>query len=377
MSESRRPPRLGIDYWPATTHAPGVGRYVRELVRALVRLETPPHLRLFDVGPGPRTLPEAALGLETDARIRRLRLSLPRRVLTACSWALDARRMLGGVELFHRVFPAQPPVRGGSQVLALSEVPRHRSAAEESLLTCLEDSRGAGGASRIGDVIVMSRHARDLAREQLGLEADRIHLVPVGCDHWVRDVPPLAQPPGPPTLLVLGATDRRRRHAAILAAFNLLRARDMEARLVFSGRRGDAAGEVAAAISSSPWRHEITWHDAPREADMPGRVAEAAVLIHLSDDEHTPVTPLEACAAGVAVVASALPAFGEALGNEAALLPCEAPPEAIAEALTGALASAQDPAARARRIQLASAYTWEQCARATQTVWKRILARGS
>ena len=28
--------RIGLDYWPATTHAPGIGRYARELVRALV-----------------------------------------------------------------------------------------------------------------------------------------------------------------------------------------------------------------------------------------------------------------------------------------------------------------------------------------------------
>ena len=31
--------RVGLDYLPATTHWPGVGRYVREFVRALVRLE--------------------------------------------------------------------------------------------------------------------------------------------------------------------------------------------------------------------------------------------------------------------------------------------------------------------------------------------------
>lgn len=372
-----RPPRIGVDYWPATTHAPGIGRYVRELVRALAHLETPPHLRLFDVGPGPRTLPAAALGLPADGPLRRLRLPLSRRAVRALAWAADAARMLGGVELFHRVFPSEPAVRGVPQVLALPEVPRPRSAAAEHLAARLRSPHA------IGDVIVMSQHARDLVLEQFDLPAARVHRVPVGCDHWIRDAPPLdragpgAEGAQPPTLLVLGATDRRRRHASILAAFGVLRARGVEAQLVFSGRRGNAAGEVTAALSASPWRADVTWHDAPREEDMPRRVAAASVLVHLNDDEHTPVTPLEACAAGAAVVASTLPAFGEALGDEATLLPATVDTDALADALAAALESAEDPQARARRMALASSFTWDQCARETQTTWKRILTRDS
>ena len=372
MPEPRpgREPRIGIDYWPATTHAPGVGRYVRELVRALVQLETPPKLRLFDVGPGPRTLGEEALGLPADGRCRRVTAAVPRRAVAALAWAADARRLLGGCDLFHRVFPDQPVVKRGPQVLALSEVPRARGAAEERLLPQL---RSGGGP--IDDVIVMSAHARELARERLDLPPDRVHFVPVGCDHWVRDVAPLEHAPERASLLVLGATDGRRRHALIVTAFGRLRARGLDCTLVFSGRRGEAAGEVAATISSSPFRDDITWHDDPREADLPALMARASVLVHLSDDEHTPVTPLEACASGTAVVASSLPAFAEALGDVAELVPADTDADQLCEALERGLESAWAPGPRGRRLELARAYTWEGCARATQTVWKRILAR--
>ena len=56
-------PRVGLDLWPATTHAPGAGRYARELVRALARLTAPPRLSLLDVGPGAR-IQASGLGLD-------------------------------------------------------------------------------------------------------------------------------------------------------------------------------------------------------------------------------------------------------------------------------------------------------------------------
>jgi len=346
-----------------------VGRYARELVRALVRLETPPALRLFDVGPGPRTLPAAALGLPEAGDVRRLRLPLPRRLLAAAPWLFDAPRLLGGCDLFHRVFCDHPPVRGVPQVLALAGVPRPRSAAGELLRA------RTAGRHAIGDVVVTSRHARDLLREDFDLASDRVHQVRVGCDHWNRERVARPPAPGPPVLLALGATDGRRRHAALVSAFGRLRARGIEARLEFCGRRGNAAGEVAAAISGSPWREEIVWDQAPREAEMPERMARTAVLVHLSDDEHTPVTPLEAFAAGAAVVASALPAFGEALGDEATLVPAGTDPDGLADALAAALEDARDPGGRGRRRALAGEFTWDACARETQSVWRRVLAR--
>ena len=50
-----RQPRVGIDYLQAVSHAPGVGRYAREMVRALVRQANCPDLRLFEWGRGGRS----------------------------------------------------------------------------------------------------------------------------------------------------------------------------------------------------------------------------------------------------------------------------------------------------------------------------------
>lgn len=79
-------PSIALDYTAAAGHAPGVGRYTRELVRALVREPGPPlsRLRLVEVGRAPRPMAGAPLGLEgpevlqpTEHRM----LRLPRRLL--------------------------------------------------------------------------------------------------------------------------------------------------------------------------------------------------------------------------------------------------------------------------------------------------------
>ena len=74
--------RIGIDYLPALVHPPGVGRYVRELVRALVQLEDRPDLGLFEVGAGERIVDPRSLGLTIgDPRTQRVESHVPRRLL--------------------------------------------------------------------------------------------------------------------------------------------------------------------------------------------------------------------------------------------------------------------------------------------------------
>ena len=123
--------KVGIDYWPATTHAPGVGRYVRELVRALASQRDCPELALFDVGPGDRTLPEASLGLPREAPpvVRRRQRRWSRRLFGP--WAAD--RFLGGVDLFHRAFPDRPRTARALEVLPVAEIPATATLEQQSM----------------------------------------------------------------------------------------------------------------------------------------------------------------------------------------------------------------------------------------------------
>jgi glycosyltransferase involved in cell wall biosynthesis len=366
------PQRVAVDYWPAVTHGPGVGRHVRELVRAMVRLPDAPELCLFEVGPGARSIAESALGLEgAKVRIERRRARLPRGVLRLAHRVagIGAERVCGEVALFHRAFFDRPPLGHVPQLLPISELPAAGSVRDAALARALES---------IGDVLAMSTHAeRELAR-RYAIAPERIHRADVGCEHFARHLAAPVARDDPPVVVALGAVREGRGHRALLAAFEKLRERGFRARLRIVGRRGDTAAELAERIARSSAARDVEWIDAPSEAELPRLVASASVLVHLAREELTPVTPLEACSLGLAVIASRLPAFEEALGGE--LEPVDGDPEAVdpellAEAVATAIQSSRDSARTARRIAVAREFTWERHARGTLAAWRRILDR--
>ena len=171
------PVRIGIDYLPAVTHWPGVGRGVRELVRALVRLENAPSLDLLEWGGIPRRVPESALGLE-HADVRRHVNRLPRRVLRSFPGLAPATRAVNGsLDLLHRAYPDWPPSGPKLQVWGAAELP----------------APGSPGALAASDLARRGAHAIAYsAAAAHGLVAvhgfvdDRVHRVPVGVDHWTR-----------------------------------------------------------------------------------------------------------------------------------------------------------------------------------------------
>ena len=358
---------LGIDYWLAATHAPGVGRYLREWTRALAELEQGPRLALFDVGPAGESIPEEALGLAAaGARVRRRRARIRRgwTALLERGLGLPVEAWIGKVDVFHRAHPLGSPRSRAPAVVALAQPP---SAAEREAL------------SSLAAVLVFSEHAREQLVQVHGVREDLVQRVPVGADHWRRGMKePLdrRRAGGRARILVLGAVRAGRGHGAILESFNALRGGGADLDLVICGRRGDAAPRLESALRSSPFRTDVRWIDEPMESAMAELAAGADVLVHLERASWTAVTPLEAMGFGAAVVTSPLPAFREALGGLAHYV--EGDPEAptgLSGALELALASSADDAARLARRELARGFTWRANALATLKIDSEIAAR--
>jgi|FLOH01.1.fsa_nt_gi glycosyltransferase involved in cell wall biosynthesis len=374
--------RIGIDYFAASTHWPGIGRYGRELVRALVRLEDCPELHLWSWGRG-ASLPATALGL-TGTGVRRdahrSTYRLPARLASALQ-ALTGKgpeALCGSLDVFHRMSPHVPALahrKEGrpSQVQPLLELPARGTREEAHLRAALLEMDAILCGSQAG--------ARQ-AIAQLGLPAERVHSVTTGADHWLRDAAPRAaddlMQAGPPRLLVLGAISAAREPLAVLKAFEAFRDYhpSVKAKLVFCGRAGDAAEALLRALSRSPFVESVTWISDPIEADLPALVAGSAALIHLSSGELSPITPLEAMAFGAAIVASDLPAFREVLeGTDGALLvpACAAQdPAELAANIACALDSSADQAARGDRVAQAKAHTWRVNATETVALWRTL-----
>ena len=357
--------KVGFDYFPAVTHAPGRGRYARELVRAIAQIEPQElELRLLDLGRGKRTIEGSALGIPKDAEwIRRKRKNLPKRIVGWVDrfFGFGADGWVGGCDIFHHTAPEPLLVEHALEIFPLPELPLEDSEAHAQLALRLK---------RIEHVIVFSEHFRSEVIRRFGWPADRIHVTPVGCDHWVRDLDELPEPE--PYVVVLGALNESRFPHLVRKGFEQALASRRELRLVFCGRPGDAAEQFMRDRRFSGARNAIDWIDIPDESELPELVAKASTLVHLSREEGTPVTVLEGLRAGVPVVCSPLPAFREALADSAIYFDGE-DPQTLSKALLSSIDSAQDREARAKRIALATPYSWDNCAQKTLAVWKRVL----
>lgn len=363
--------RVGVDYLQAATHWPGAGRYGRELVRAVVALDERPDLLLYDVGRAERVVDPRALGLPFgDPRVQRVSRSIPRRALPfLAKIGVDAARILGGVDVFHHVHANGPSMRRARQVLPIAELPDRRS----------ENARRLRDhAARMDALVVFCAEWRLRVAEELSFPLVRVHATPVGCEHWRRSLAEIPPPDDPPRVLVLGATREERRPLAIWRAFQRIRERGVEARLAYAGRDGSGERALAEAVRASPFGADVERRRNVAEVELPALVARSSALVHLDPHAGTPVTPLEALACGVPVVASRTPCFVEHLDGVAELVDdaeSVREPAYLASAIERALAARNDGLAQARRTARARDYPWSRCATETIAVWNAVVAR--
>ena len=363
--------RVGLDYLPAVTHWPGVGRYARELVRALVRLESAPELRLIEFGGEERHIGEPAIGLAgNESRFQRRSIRLPRRALHMLSFCFGtgADTLVGGADIFHRILIDFPPVKAAIQTMAVGELPPPDTDADRQLGKKL---------NVIDHLFVASRHAERELNRRYDIPAERIHFVSLGCDHWLRDLPNHTRVLRRPSIIVLGAVREERRQLEILGAFELLFEKGAVGKLVIvGGGIGAARDRFRSALHASTARESVEWLEAPNEADLPKLVADASVLVHLSRGEETAVTPLEAFSFGTAVVTNPGGAFEEALGETARYFDTTGEGEVdvteLASSIERAIEESADEELRTTRRAIASEFTWESSARRTADVWEAI-----
>lgn len=387
--------RVGFDYHPAVTHPPGVGRYVRELVRALVQLEDRPAIALLDVGRGARGFRPDELGFAIgDPRVERTSSDASQRLARAFDRLRrrGADDRLGGVDVFHHARPFTWNVRRARQSVAVAELPEPGSEADRAL---------AARLLSMDLVFVFCAAYRSRLVSQHRLDPARVVQVPVGCEHWRRSLSRLEARDRPARVVVLGAIRSQRRPLAIWKAFEILLERGHDLVLDYvapptSPARARARSSapdpswtaLTSAVGRSKHASRVRWNAPPpagvtasphdpfeTERELPTRVARASLLVHLSSDEGTPVTPLEALAAGVPVVASRIPAFEEALGDAAVLVGDDEvvrEPSALADAMERGLESLHDPIARARAEFVAREFTWQRCAQTTLAAWRRL-----
>jgi glycosyltransferase involved in cell wall biosynthesis len=203
-------------------------------------------------------------------------------------------------------------------------------------------------AARAEGVWVPSVMTREIVAERFGVTAERVPY----CYDSTRFVPAeagAAEPkPSPPTLLTVSRLQPHKNQAAVLRAAAALD-HPVQVRLIGRGPERASLESLAAALGVR-CRVETEADD----ATVTRAYREAAVAVCPSRFEGFGLTPIEAVASGVPVVASDIPPHREFVGGVARLVSPD-DPAALAAAIAEALRSPPDDPASVRELSIPAA----------------------
>jgi glycosyltransferase involved in cell wall biosynthesis len=217
---------------------------------------------------------------------------------------------------------------------------------------------------------------------RLGLDPERIAVIPWGCDERF-------QPEGDLThgaavhqryrlpaqyILFVGTLEPRKNLTTLLQAYALLRAEGQgnDVKLVVAGRTGWLYADIFAAVKTLALDGAVIFTGFVDDEDLPDLYRGAQAFVFPSFYEGFGLPILEAMASGVPVITSTTASMPEVAGD-AAMLVDPRDPEAIAAAIAQVLAEdhlrqtmIQKGLARAKR------FTWERVAEQTLAVYASL-----
>jgi glycosyltransferase involved in cell wall biosynthesis len=364
--------RALIDYRPALRERSGIGEYTHQLARGLAASFDPATLdvSLFSSSWKDR-LEIHDPGLD---RVRRIDRRWPVRALNF-AWhrgGWPAVETLTGerFDVVHSMTPLLIPSRAAAQVVTIADL---------SFLTDPSWARAEirrdypdlihSHARRADAIVVMSDHVGAEVRRVIGIEAEKIAVIPAGAPDWT----PRLSAPAHGYVLFVGTLEPRKNVGVLLDAFEkVITHGDFE--LLLAGKATDAARPWLDRIARAPLagcvRHLGYVEPDERRALYEG----ASVLVLPSLDEGFGLPVLEAMTLGVPVVASRRGSLPEVLGDAGQLVDAN-DQQGFAEAIDRVLRDRSFAAAcAARGIERSRQFRWDRAARQTYAVYQQAIA---
>ena len=368
----------------AAPHPTGVGRYYAELAQGLAAVADPATHRYVIASPR-----EAADPPWLASPVRRVDLGGLRKA-RALAWSvlhvprIDGR--LGSPDLIHVLHPWAPvPTRAPLVVTVHDLMPLLHPEWHGRLEARLFRDGARSLADRAEVVIADSAHTAALVTEHLGVAPDRLRVVWIGAgDEFRHRAPAEVQAatcerhgvePGR-YLIAVGAVSRRKNLSVVLRALARLDPALLgTTALLSAGPTGKGADEVEAEADRLGLRDRVRFAGFVPDAELPVLVGASLGLVQPSRDEGFGITPIEAMAAGVPALASAVGSVPEVAGEAAVLLD----PDDVEGWAAAIAALATDEAHRAdlvaRGARHQARFTWRAAAEATLAVHDEVLAR--
>ncbi len=375
---------IALNGWLWQQPHSGSGQYLRQLLRHLTQLPSPPQLTLVlppgaDAGPD---LPDGVQALPTRGRCGRLgkllfeQRSFPRAV-AACN-ADIAHVPYHGAPLRS---PA-PLVTSVLDVVALV-IPEYARSLPARLYTALVGASARGSAQ----IITLSQASKLDIEEQLELPAEQITVTWLAPDDAChprmgaeRDEEVRARYDLPERyVFAIGGFDLRKQFKQLLLAWTwVAQAEGADCALVIAGRepewRSPLFPDLRACASELGISEHIHWTGEVDEADKPALYRMAQVFAFPSRYEGFGLPVLEAMACGTPVVANEISCMPELVADGAFLVE-----PGSARAMAGAIIALlnQEPLRQAQinaGLARATHFSWRRTAQQTLAVYEQVLA---
>ncbi len=405
--------RIGIDYTSAIWQGAGIGRFTRELVRAIVEQGDDFRFTLFYAAGGAERANLYLADLDrlraAHPNVRAAPIPLSPRRLTQIWQRLRAplpvELFTGPLDLLHAPDFVLPPTRART-ILTIHDLAFlvHPECAVPSMVRYLSDAVPRS-LRRADAVLADSRATRDDLARLLDYDPARVTVVYPGVSPRFRPLPPEETEPvrarlGLPECFVLfvSTLEPRKNLVRLLEAFARLGdggwgMGDGEARapiphppspdlhLVIAGKRGWLYAEIFAAIERLELSDRVRLLDFVDDNDLPALYNLAWAFAYPSIYEGFGLPALEALACGTPVVTADNSSLPEVVGDpttgpeEPAALLAPAEDVAALAAALGRVVSETALRARLRAAGLARArqFTWERAAQQVLACYRQQL----
>jgi glycosyltransferase involved in cell wall biosynthesis len=352
---------VGFDAGPTLDEPTGVGRYARELGRALEALGV--EVRRYAV---------SWRGARGDGTVARWRV--PARLALAAWKHLDRPaivRLVGAVDVVHATNFVLPPTGTAAGVVTVHD------------LSFLRDDTFPGGErlrqlvpwsmGRAARTVVPSNAIKEEVVERYGVPEERVVVTWEGVSPVFFGARPLADTAlhqlgvRRPFALAVGTAEPRKNLARLLDAWRRARAELADWTLVLAG-----PGGWGPCLPPTPGVVPLGWVG---DETLPGLLAAADLFCYPSQYEGFGLPPLEAMAAGTPALVCSYRAAEEVVADAALVTP-PADVDAIA---AGLVRLARDEALR-RRLTMsgrarAARFTWERTAVETARAYRAAAAK--
>jgi glycosyltransferase involved in cell wall biosynthesis len=335
-------PAIGIDYTAAYEQGAGIGRYVRELVRALAAHDQHTPYRLFVAGAARKSLPSPP-GPNFHWRPTRITPLWFARVWHRAQFPLPLEAFTGKIDLFHATdFTLPPHLPGTLTLLTIHDLSFVRAPETTTpVLKAYLDQVVPRSVRCATHVLADSQATKDDLVELYGTSPDKITVLlggvnpefkPITDPAMRRAVRQRYQIPDWPYVFSVGTVQPRKNYARLIEALAILGQAFKDIHLVIAGGRGWLDSPIYQAVETFGMAHRVHFTGFVRDDDLPALYSDAVCLAYPSLYEGIGLPILEAMACGIPVITSKLSSMPEVAGD-AALLVNPYKVEALADAL--------------------------------------------